>query len=491
MIDLERVFPMRVFLNLAQRQDRRHLAYREFARHDLKVERFAATDRSQVVCPRGFEQAGRYAVSLSKRAVLREACRRNVDAVLIFEDDVVFNPRLRQLLSEMELPEDWGVFFLGSQMWTRPRPAGLGLVRTFSSVDHHAVGIRRMWFPRILESLRPQRCGSDWKAMPASDQIVAGLAKEIPMYAAYPNLAWQRTNHSDILNTNYSNYSPHGVQKWGDDGLLDGLAAEVFGGHRWRTGAFERPASPVNIAFLFLTRNNVRHPEVWEEYLGKSRDRVYCHAKNPDAVTIPWQRAALIDQHVETAWGDISLVRAMLALLRCARSCPRHTHFVFLSESCVPIQPLSALERSLAIDGRSIIDWRTAHITGEKDLHKILRLDAAPRVPRNCWLFHSQWMLLDRQVADCILEDDLTGHFESVHAADESYFGTLLKMKGYPIEQRVAKRSATFVRWAERGHPEEFSEITGTLAGELTRSGNFFARKFAPSADLQKWGLHR
>ena len=46
-----------------------------------------------------------------------------------------------------------------------------------------------------------------------SDVLLSTLHKSIPTYTAFPNLAWQAVEHSDLTGRTYSNYAPDGQQR--------------------------------------------------------------------------------------------------------------------------------------------------------------------------------------------------------------------------------------------------------------------------------------
>ena len=51
----------------------------------------------------------------------------------------------------------------------------------------------------------------------------------------------------------------------------------------------------MKIAFLFLTIDNVKFPKIWDYYFKNNLNKIniYCHPKNPENVTIPWQKKIL------------------------------------------------------------------------------------------------------------------------------------------------------------------------------------------------------
>jgi hypothetical protein len=247
-------FPLRFWINLGRREDRRVETEARLDEIGITAERFAAVDARWVkkkpdgggrvsersacegyagnqlgqIVPathlkaaavddvRGYESAGRYALALTQRLAIREAARRKASAVLLLEDDVVFHPNFRTLIESVDLPEDWGIFYLGCTHNEPPVWAGRRVVRASWAVDTHAIAFSARYFKRVMEIL-DRHLKPDLGIAKASDQFIAVLHKEVPAYACYPNLAWQDVSGSDLLGQEYSNYQADGLQRnWTD-----------------------------------------------------------------------------------------------------------------------------------------------------------------------------------------------------------------------------------------------------------------------------------
>ena len=150
------------------------------------------------------------------------------------------------------------------------------------------------------------------------------------------HLAWQSVDESDLTGTTYSLYGKVGAQKIHPhihrDLLTECLAPEILN-------------TPPKLGLLFLTRGDVHHPKIWQEWLDQSPDavKIFTHAKNPEELTSGFLKGTQIaDQH-ETAWGEIFLVRASLALLKAAIEDESLTQFALVSESCLPVQSLKRI----------------------------------------------------------------------------------------------------------------------------------------------------
>ncbi len=571
MSSFDETFPLQYYINLGRREDRRREAMNGFLDAGLEnVRRWAAVDARRVRDARGNENAGRYALALTDRMILREAMLKKAEAVMIFEDDVVLHPQFQQRWAALELPEDWGVLYLGCQHVQMPQVCGTGvppvsletsesvktsggkitlnseglgereagladgrdahatsLVRVTRALDTQAFAVRRKYYPLVISALKGCTKGTPWK-VPPSDQLLARLADTVPMYAAYPNLAWQRVSESDLVGKNYSSYHPSGEQRasWH---VMEGFSAVYHGGKVWsgmdsisaaekfanvgtkvdggtkgswggspqlEEGMKERAApSPLaKVAFLFLTIGDLNQAQVWSEYFAGNEAMIsrYAHVKFPQRVQTPWLTEAIISEQVETEWGKISLVQATLALLRAALADQNNEWFVLASDSCAPIRPFCQMRRELGFDGRSRIFWESHAEVAAHHQDKAKRIQGLRSITPMYVRFHPQWWLLNREAATAAVEDDFTAHFANVPAPDEMYFGTVLRMKGYPLDERVLKRDITKVSWtgANSPHPVTFSKLTRSQVADFASSECYFARKFSPGCNLAEWGLH-
>lgn len=460
---------------------------------------------------RGYESAGRYALALTQRLALREAARRRAPAVLLLEDDVVFHPNFRSLLATVELPDDWGIFYLGCSHRRRPEWAGARVVASKYAVDTHAVAVRSPYY-RVVMQMLDRHVKPDLKVARASDQYLALLHEKIPTYACHPNLAWQAASTSDLAGQHYTNYGRDGQQRNFPEsvsGMLDELVNDEMepaqsheeensdrNGRSLHVGCrctgVDAPSKPsARVGLLFLTRGDVHHPEIWREFVSQAPDRVriFSHPKVEEEISGGFLTGTSIRPRFETAWGDISLVRASRALLLAALEDTSLTHFALLSESCVPIRPLEELLRRVELDPRSQFDYRTLQ---EAHPQHAARSAAVPELPHGCWRFTSQWWLLNRAAAVFATAEDYTPMFERMSVPDEAYFATILSLQGYPLDGNVIKKNVTWTWWEKNaGHPTEWLTLPQEKLELLLHSDALFARKFPRGADIRKYGLHR
>ena len=183
-------------LNLDQRPDRWQVSRNRFAQLGIGwlVERFPA-----IPTPSNHY----HGCALSFRAMVIEACRRNLDHFLIVEDDAVWLDTTEQILAEAlgELAgRPWDLLYLGGAPETEPQPlAGCKRLRTSGFVTcKHALAVNRSAYERILTDIPPGGAEfDDWLAeYIASDQylgrqIAQGVYRALivePRLASQPHL---------------------------------------------------------------------------------------------------------------------------------------------------------------------------------------------------------------------------------------------------------------------------------------------------------------
>jgi len=496
-MNFEETFPLRYYVNLGRREDRRTELEWNLDQVGVSIERFPAVDARFVRNPRGYANKGRYALALTIRMAIRRAKQKRAKALLLLEDDAILHPNFLELVNRIEMPDGWGIFYFGCQHLQRPTPHREGVVRVTRALDAHAWAIHESAYDEIMHSMDAARYPANHYAV-ASDQYVADLQDRIPTYSCFPNLAWQSCDQSDLTGTVYSLYGKTGAQTIRPQ-LLEGLMTECL--------APEVEGKPVKLGLLFLTRGDVHHPQIWREWVAQSPDdiRIFSHPKNPAELEGGFLEGAQIPEQIETAWGDVSLVRASLALLKAGLEDDTITHFALVSESCVPVQPLTRVLQKLKHDPRCQFGFRDIEKASEVSK---LRFQSTQGIPEGCWRFHQQWWLLDRAAAKMVVRNDYTESFKKIVASDEGYFGTVLAMEGYPVDDLVYNENVTWTHWkkleadeeakmkklgrtGKAGSPENHPTLAKNHLATILRSDAIFARKFPPGADVGNYRFHQ
>jgi len=200
------------YINLAYRQDRRASLLSQFDQLGLSGARQPGINERWVSDSRGFFNKRRYAVSLAKRMALRKGYNTGADAVLMLEDDVVFHPKLHECLDSLEIPDDWKIFLVGGRHIERPDIISPGVVKCNLTTDNQAVLVRRDFCRTAIRALSGHAKGAP-KTISYSDAKLAALQQQVPVYAAFPNLAWQARSYSDTGRCHTGAYTDEGLQR--------------------------------------------------------------------------------------------------------------------------------------------------------------------------------------------------------------------------------------------------------------------------------------
>jgi len=109
--------------------------------------------------------------------------------------------------------------------------------------------------------------------------------------------------------------------------------------------SFENVGEP-KIAFLFLTYNNLKRPDIWNKFLDIDENRsskysnkfsIYNHSKEQDKVTDTLLIGRHIPENIDTCWGCFGAVEANILMMKSALQDPLNKKFILVSESCAPI----------------------------------------------------------------------------------------------------------------------------------------------------------
>jgi len=250
------------------------------------------------------------------------------------------------------------------------------------------------------------------------------------------------------------------------------------------------------IAFCFLIIDDLPHRKVWEAYLKDSPHKVYVHSKFKNPKNLP-SKAILTQSSgvLQPEHGDIRCVMALLELLREGLK-GNSSHFIFLSESCVPISPLKEVERGLNKARSKSIVGVTHHHPQSEHGHRRTFVDGL-EIPKEAWIFHPTWIILCREHVRAIVESkDLhqwLRAFRKVPFVDEHFLGTfLLHLLGsQEFHDQVIVDKKTFVNWKEyeridgKNRPKTYRKWDPTLVRDLRNQNYWFGRKFKCKVDIE------
>jgi hypothetical protein len=308
----------------------------------------------------------------------------------------------------------------------------------------------------------------------------------------------------------------------------------------------------LHIALLFITIDDLPFEHIWKEWIDDNNHNagenthnhntivsVVCHAKFPERVKSEWLKQHLLVQPPKLArgnayepvqyhsrrpeWGSIEITRAMLDLLHEGLLIGQHekkedprfpperyghdvpvTHFIFCSETCLPVTTLTEVGTALqssssSSSSTSQSSWVNARNTPNNGYSRQQQFDKVdPVVPKTCVYKADQWMVLTREHGAAVLKLDrhlprgacLWQCFDETNASDELYFPTALALLGLlraapsPASQQIERRRVTYCDWSVSArNPATFFKGMEDLKRIAIIARNekcLFARKFIP-----------
>ncbi len=180
-------------INLNKRPDRWEEVQGEFKKHSIDVERFAAIEGNPNNTSTKIAM-GHVGCVLSHYNIVKEAKEKDLDQVLIFEDDVVFIKGLQEKFEEIisQVPDDWDMLYFGGNHNGIPLEMITdNVAKVEKTYTTHAYAIRKPVYDVVLKMFP--------KLKHEVDVMYSLLQSSFNCYVFRPHLAWQRDGYSDIL----------------------------------------------------------------------------------------------------------------------------------------------------------------------------------------------------------------------------------------------------------------------------------------------------
>lgn len=203
-------------INLPECEDRRRLVHAEFDKVGIS-ERVAYMHAPKPIEDHhtpNFRMAGQFGVTMSQIKILGCALSEASGHVLVFEDDVCFANRWHEMLTAAisELPDDWGIFYLGSQPSKKVNQLSASLYESNYMFGAYGYAINidalRPLFEFSMDSLtNPQIFSGIY------DVILGKFTQQVVGVSAFPLIVNPVPNFSVIGNFNV-NYTKHISGLW-------------------------------------------------------------------------------------------------------------------------------------------------------------------------------------------------------------------------------------------------------------------------------------
>lgn len=245
----------------------------------------------------------------------------------------------------------------------------------------------------------------------------------------------------------------------------------------------------MKIAYCFMTRDNLTQPKIWEEFFRTSSHQaiILSHAKNPDKVTDKIIKDNLIPQYIKTEWGHVTLSMVMIYLAHNALK-QNADWIIFLSETCVPLQPSQHINKFLE---KSRYSWFYTPEHNKKDMQRRYNSLTNPKYIKPYQLKKtSQWCILNKQDAKIVVRrapKDLRNYRRFI-VPDEHFIITTLYLH-YRNRYRYNEGMTTLVDWKRKSdnykHPYTFKDnLTDEDVSVLMSTNCLFGRRFDKSSNI-------
>ena len=201
------------------------------------------------------------------------------------------------------------------------------------------------------------------------------------------------------------------------------------------------------IAFLFLTYNNLKRPDIWTRFFDtKYNDKftIYNHSKESEKVTDLLLKDKHIPEYIDTCWGCPNLVEANILMMKEALKNKQNKKFILVSDSCIPIVSFPTFYKEIMTDDKSIIN---IHYNNNPERYdKIIN----PSFKKDEFTKHSgSGLVLNEKHAKLLVSDldNYRNNWKDVFVPDEHYIGNILRVLDKDFNINYKNSKPTFDIW--------------------------------------------
>lgn len=233
------------------------------------------------------------------------------------------------------------------------------------------------------------------------------------------------------------------------------------------------------IAFCFLTYDNIIRYDIWNKFFENIDKNKYCvmiHNKYnkydySSYYTFPYN---IIKNRINTKRKeDISIVKATLQLFKETIELNNEiTHFIFLTQSCIPLYSFDILYNIINNIPLSVISLINHN---KKERYNKLHLNIKKYITYNNFVKQQPNMILTKKDINLLIENDMTFYFNNIECPDEHYFINLFLniFKINFIKKQINFCNVDF----NKTQALEFNNINNIFINKIRNYGFLFMRK--------------
>jgi DNA-binding ferritin-like protein (Dps family) len=230
------------------------------------------------------------------------------------------------------------------------------------------------------------------------------------------------------------------------------------------------------IAFCFLTYDNIIRNDIWNNFfedISFEKYVVFIHPKNIKDNDYKFNYNIVKNRIFTRAKDDITIVKATLKILEEAYfSDEKITHFIFLSQSCIPLYNFNTLYDIIIKFPYSVISSLTNNKT---ERYNSLSIYIKKYLHNSQFTKQQPNMILTNSDIQLLINNDYTEHFRTMQCPDEHYFINILLNV---FKKHIIKKQINFCNFDfNRTQALEFSNVNKNFISQLREMGFLFMRK--------------
>jgi len=238
----------------------------------------------------------------------------------------------------------------------------------------------------------------------------------------------------------------------------------------------------MKIAFCFLTYDQIIRHDIWNIFFKNidiNKYILFIHPKikkNTNSYNFSFK---IVENIINTkSKDDISIVNATLQVLKEAYNYDNSiTHFIFLSQSCIPLYSFNKIYDIVTLFNNSVISFID---NNKKERYYSLSNDVKKYIKYIEFVKQQPNMILIREDVNDLISKNYLNHFMYMQCPDEHYFINILL---YIFKKHIIKKQINFCNYDfNKTQALEFNNVTKELINEIRKYGFLFMRKVSKNS---------
>jgi len=240
----------------------------------------------------------------------------------------------------------------------------------------------------------------------------------------------------------------------------------------------------MKIAFCFLTYDKIIRYDIWNEFFKEidlEKYTVIIHPKNIPKLNYYTFPTHIVKDRINTTGKDnITIVKATLKLFEDGYN-QNATHYIFLSQSCIPVYSFDIIYNIVSNIKYSII---SCIYDNKKERYNSLSLNLKKYIKFSNFVKQQPNMILIKDDIELLLKYNVTKDFKLMQCPDEHYFINILL---YLFKSKIIKKQTHFCNTnLNRTQALEYVNIDNKFIKKIRDYGFLFMRKVKENSYIDK-----